>query len=190
MVIDRVALRLPGRTLAVACACSLLLAGCAASPTPQPTTNPPTVAPVFASDEEALAAATEAYENYLRAHDVYWAEGGSPESFLALSTGSANEQDLNSIEEWRESGWRGVGVTSFDSMSLQGTHIDDGAQIIDTYLCLDVSKSDVVNGAGASVAKPDRPLRLPMQVAFVVEVTDGFELKIARSEVWQGKNFC
>jgi hypothetical protein len=190
MVIDRDGARRARRMTVVACTCLIAVAGCASTPAPQPTTNPPTAAPIFESDEEALAAATEAYANYLRVHDLYWAEGGSPEQFLDLSTGSAHAQDVESIEAWRESGWRGVGVTSFDSMSLQGTRTEDGLQSIDTYVCLDVSESDVVDGAGMSVAKPDRPLRLPMQVGFVVEAHGSTDLKVARSEVWQGKNFC
>jgi hypothetical protein len=192
MVIDRVALRLPGRTLAVACACSLLLAGCAASPTPQPTTNPPTVAPVFASDEEALAAATEAYANYLDTYDKSWADGdGSLEDFLGLSVGNAHDVDRASYEEWSSKNWRPTGATKFDSMELQAvSQTESRAWQIQTYVCLDVSEGDVVDASGVSVAKPDRPLRLPLEVWFVTKSVSSQDLWISESNVWSGKNFC
>ena len=179
---------------AVACAivvALVTLAGCAAAPAPAPTTVTPTTAPVFASDEEALAAATEAYANYLKAHDTFWADDeSSPDEFLGLSTGSAREGDAATIDEWKAEGWRAVGVTTFDSIRLQRSETTDGVYQIGTYLCLDVSKGDVLDAKGTSVAKLDRPLRLPLEVEFEATTATPTELKISRSEVWSGENFC
>src|SRR5690606_919779 len=56
---------------------TLVLAGCT-QPDPMPTPPPtPSAAPVFASDEEALAAAEEAYGKYLETVDAILADGGS-----------------------------------------------------------------------------------------------------------------
>ena len=62
---------------ALAIVISLMLGGCvpsapAASPTPEPSSTP-----VFASEEEALAAAEEAYAAYLAVIDEIHADGGA-----------------------------------------------------------------------------------------------------------------
>jgi len=176
-----------------ACVGGLLLGavGCTAAPTSAKPSPTPTVVPIFASDEEALAAATEAYANYLRVHDEFWADGGSSEGeYMSLSTGGAHDGDAESIEKWRANGWRAVGITTFDSIRLQSVELEDGAQQIRTYLCLDVSQGDVIDSQGSSVAKPDRPLRMPLEVEFEATSSDSADLRISRSEVWSGENFC
>jgi hypothetical protein len=195
MVFHGYPVRTAGRMSAVVCAAILLFscAGCAEEPTPQPTTNSPTAAaPVFASDEEALAAAAEAYANYLRTYDESWADGdGSMEDFLGLSVGNAHQNDRKSHEEWTSKNWRPTGATKFDSMTLQAvSQAESGTWQIQTYVCLDASEGDVVDANGVSVAKPGRPLRLPLEVWFVTTSASPEELKISESNVWSGQNFC
>ncbi|WEO78420.1 hypothetical protein BJQ94_05125 [Cryobacterium sp. SO2] len=194
MGIDDSRRRRAGRMAAVACACLLLvpLAGCAADPKPAAPSSTPTATPVFASDEEALAAATEAYENYLSAYDAYWTGNAtSKRDFLALSTGDAHEGEVESMAEWEEKGWTAVGSTTFDSMRLQSvSQSDSGQWVIRAYLCADSSRGDVVDASGASVAKSDRRLRLPLEVAFVTSSAESSDLKISESNVWTGTDFC
>jgi len=188
--------RTVGRMVMAACVGSLLLgaAGCTApSPSePAPTSNPPTVAPVFASDEEALAAATEAYSNYLATYDALWADGdGAMDDYLALSTGNAHDGEVQSMTEWEAKGWRATGTTAFDSMALQSiSRSDTGGWTLRTYLCVDASQGEVIDGTGASVAKPDRPLRLPLEVEFTTTSATSDQLLISESKVWSGKDFC
>lgn len=170
--------------------------GCAAESAPAPTSSasssPTPAAPVFASDEEALAAATEAYANYLAVHDSTWADGdGSVDDFLALTVGDAHDADKSSFDDWTAKGWRSVGTTTFDSMNLQAiSQTRSGVWQVQTYLCLDGSAGDVVDSSGMSVAPADRPLRLPLEVWFVTASPSSPELKISESNVWPGKNFC
>jgi hypothetical protein len=167
------------------------MTACAATPTPAPTSATPTTAPVFATDEEALAAATEAYANYLEAHDAFWAdEASSEDEFLDLSSETAREGDIASIRTWKSNGWRAVGLTTFDSIRLKSNDFVDGVQRVGTYLCLDVSSGDVIGADGISVADPNRPMRLPLEVDFMASRTSPVEVKISRSEVWSGTNFC
>ena len=187
--------RTVGRMVMAACVGSLLLgaAGCTApSPSePAPTSNPPTVAPVFASDEEALAAATEAYSNYLATYDASWAHGPSPmDEYLALSIGEAHEDEVQSLAGWEANGWYATGTTTFDSIRLQGVERRSGVVNISTYLCLDISKGDVVDASGSSVVKPDQPTRLPLEVEFETTPPSPTDLKISRSEIWSGTDFC
>ncbi|TFC56302.1 hypothetical protein E3O62_12560 [Cryobacterium sp. TMT2-15-1] len=175
---------------------TLALTGCTpepAPPAPQASeTSAPTDSPVFASDEEALAAATEAYAAYLAAGDEA-EESGSPsrELFLSLSSGEAHRQDLSVAASFDDQGWKQVGSTSFDSMAIQSTKITvDGGWEIKVYVCLDVTKSDIVDSSGTSVSKTDRPLRLPLEVAFIGTEQSSNYLQIAESRVWSGSNFC
>ena len=172
---------------------TLSLTGCTPEPAPRATeTAAPTDAPVFASDEEALAAATEAYAAYLAAGDAA-EESGTPSRahFFSLSTGDAHKQDLSVAASFDERGWRQVGSTSFDSMSIQSTEINaDSRWEIKAYVCLDVTNSDIVDSSGTSVAKADRSLRLPLEVAFLGTGQSGDHLQITESKVWSGSNFC
>ncbi|TFC95128.1 MULTISPECIES: hypothetical protein [Cryobacterium] len=171
---------------------ALSLAGCTPEPEPQASeSTAPTDAPVFASDEEALAAATEAYAAYLTAGDV--AEGpGTPtrEHFFSLSAGDAHEQDLSISSSFDEKGWTQIGSTSFDSMAVQAIKInDENMWEIRAYVCLDVSASDIVDSNGVSVSKANRPLRVPLEVAFIRGQDNG-HLQVSESRVWSGSNFC
>ncbi|MEO7349354.1 MAG: hypothetical protein ABIW32_05800, partial [Terrimesophilobacter sp.] len=61
---------------AVLLVATLLLSGCVPS---EPVITPvpePSVTPIFASDDEALAAATDAYAKYLEVSDAIFASGG------------------------------------------------------------------------------------------------------------------
>lgn len=166
------------------------LAGCAPDPPPLPSTAAPSAAPVFASEEEALAAAEEAYAAYLQASDASWRnEGVTRQDFLALSEGEAHAEDLAAGAFFEERGWTKVGTTEFDSMRLQSFgQGDDDAWRIRVYVCLDVSRSDVVDTSGHSVAQPDRALRTPLEVEFVAAKPEN--LLISESSVWSGSNFC
>ncbi len=65
MPISRLKRRAPrrlGAALAAVGALALVLTGCVGSPAPTQSPTPTEAAPIFASDEEALAAAVEAYE--------------------------------------------------------------------------------------------------------------------------------
>ena len=112
------------------------------------------------------------------------------DDFLGLTIRSAHQADVALIEKWNSNGWRATGATSFDSIRLQNTGWVDGNQQVTTYLCLDVSNGDVIDAAGVSVARPDRPLRLPLEVEFETTASVPTDLKISRSEVWSGENYC
>lgn len=171
----------------------LALTGCTPEPAPRASeTSVPTDAPVFASDEEALAAATEAYATYLAAGDAA-EEAGTPsrEHFLSLSSGEAHESDLSVAASFDEKGWKQVGSTSFDSMTIQSAEINEDEKLeIRVYVCLDVTNSDIVDSSGVSVSQSDRPLRMPLAVAFVGTDQSNDHFQMTESRVWSGSNFC
>ena len=161
--------------------------GCA-GPTPVPTLPPePTTTPVFATEEEALAAATQAYAEYLAVSDEI-GHGGwlETQGYAAVVTGDALDEELEGAQSYVDEGWRLVGTSTFDSMVLQTYETDGGTASVTAYVCLDVSGTDVVDSSGASVVGPDRSTRLPLEVEFI----GTNELLLARSDLWSGDSFC
>jgi hypothetical protein len=176
------------------------LSGCVAAPAPSNTAEPVAVAtpvpteapPVFASNDEALAAATAAYANYLAAGDGAGAVGSdSWNSYLSLTTNSERTGVVKAREKMKENGWSFTGTTTFDSMVIQSSNaMPDGSWEIRAYLCLDLSGSGMVNTSGASQINPDRQLRSPMVVVFVAPKEKSHQLLISESPIWSGSNFC
>lgn len=167
------------------------VSGCASTPDPVPSETSTTAAPVFASDEEALAAATEAYAAYLAANEMAWSDDASRHVYLELSTSDAHDADLDAFDRFDDKGWRKIGSAGFDSMRVQSVNPDGNDRFeIRTYLCLDVRGTDVVDLNGKSVVKLDRPQRLPLVVAFVTKAPRSRDLLISESKSWAGTNFC
>ena len=170
----------------------LLLAGCVPREpviTPEPD---PASTPVFASDEEALAAATEAYARYLEVSDQIAQDGGSRVD--RISSHVTVDQGFKEIENFgdlKDSGRIIQGPTKFDTLTLQ-QHLTaaDGTETVTVYLCLDVSSTLVLDVDGNDVTPVDRTNRLPLEVEFEVARSEPKELLVSRSEPWSGTNFC
>ena len=187
-------MRIVNRRLLAECATALVatfaLAGCVSAPTPTPSTSAATDAPVFASDEEALAAATEAYSAYLKVSDAVGSEGGSnPERYDGVASGPALANASKSAGQFRDMGAHSVGVTSFEVADLQSWGYDrERGTFVTLYLCDDVSQVDVFDSNGASIVSPDRPDRTPFEVSLTALVDS--ELQLASKDAWKGGNFC
>jgi hypothetical protein len=173
------------RLLLVAGAAVILMAmtGCV-EPTPRVTAGPTASAPpVFASEEEALAAAEEAYAAYLAALDGALTNYDTAR-LRKTSTGQALKEALASVEEFKKDARVLVGSSSADSITLiQYSAAGD----VSVYACLDVSATDVLGADGRSTVSEGRPLRYPMQID--AQIDDGEPLVIS-AEVWDGENFC
>lgn len=144
---------------------------------------------MFASDEEALAAAEEAYAWYLEVSNAV-GEGGwnDTASLQEVLRGEALEDSLVSTADLQENGYRQVGESTFDSATLQQySDIAPGMVSVTIYLCLDVSAVDVVDQQGESVVQPGRVDRQPLEIE--LNDLDGV-LKVNRSEAWSGESFC
>ena len=168
---------------------ALGMSGCVA-PTPDPTPSTsaaPSPSPLFNSDEEALAAATEAYAAYLAASNAV-GQGGWQTLFPieALVTEEALADDVALAEMYRAQGYVQAGATTFDSLAVQ-SYDASGAT---AYLCLDASQADLLDASGTSVVDRDQPRRVPLEVEFTLAPEMSSELLVGRSEVWSGKNFC
>lgn len=177
------------RVSALAVVFALLLVGCtpqkpAASPEPSPTSTP-----VFASDADALAAATKAYAAYLKMSDsVAHDSGNGVERLKRYTTGSAYANELKVFESFRSKGLTGIGQSRFDSISLESYDSSTGDIVV--YLCVDLSKTDIVDRNRTSTVSEDRPNRFPFEVTLAPTTPGSNNLWITKSESWTGTNFC
>ena len=172
---------------AVTVAGMLLLAGCGGGD-PIPTLPPtPTATPIFASEEEALAAAEEAYAAYQAAVDLALQTLDSS-GLSEVATGPALEAASDSAEEFRQSSRRQVGsaiVHSVSPVDLSSLLDGDGSEVSQIYACLDLSDVTVVGSDGES-SQSATPV-VPM-IAGLVWNHD--RLLVVEDDVWDGTNFC
>jgi len=168
----------------------LVLTGCG---TPEPVVVPEpesSSTPLFASDEEALAAAEEAYGAYLAVSDQILAEGGiNPERAYGYMTENMRSDSFAGIKLFVDSEWHTQGATTFDSMTLQQFSQDETTEAsLVAYACLDVSGLRIIDVAGTDVTPLERPSRLPLELEFVAEASS--TMLIERSDLWSGEDFC
>lgn len=162
----------------------LALAGCG-DPGPQRTPTPtPSATPVFATEEEALAAAEEAYAAYIDVASQVFADGGRDAGRLAaVATGDFLEVEIAGYEDIANDGWHSTGRSTFDSVQLERYELTvDGKEAVAVYLCDDVSGVDVLNAEGISVVSPSRPVRTLFEVTFDLGAES--RLLVSGREVW------
>lgn len=166
------------------------LSACAAEPGPTPTTSKATDAPVFASDEEALAAAEKAYAAYLAVDDEVASRGGiDPTPYENVATGDALSEAIQSAKEMLAAHAHATGHSSFRVHKLQLASYSNPSQIrIDVYVCDDVSGTDLLDEAGKSLVLESRVEVIPFVVGVTGAAADG--LLVASRELWGGENYC
>ena len=165
---------------------ALTLAGCSAQePVQKPAATSTEEKPIFASDEEALAAAEAAYANYLQVSDQISRDGGAnPERLKGLVTESQFANEVQNYNEYSSSGLHSIGTSTFDSFHVFNSDI----QNFSAYLCVDVSETKVLSAQDVEVTPTERINRWPLTVTFAFD--SNRNVYIAGTETWTGKNFC
>lgn len=182
-----------GAVAGVAGAIALLLTGCvgASEPTPTPTPTDVTIAPIFATDEEALAAAVAAYEKYRETSAAISTDGGAGRDRVEPYVSEAFLPTvLDEFEALEASGLRMIGTTSIDTASLVSSSSGSGTAEVSIYLCRDVSQARAVNAAGDDVTPTNRDDRVPLQAFLVSGNDDPKVLVVDGVEQWNGDDFC
>lgn len=165
---------------------AIALAGCSMpQPEPQSSSTSAEEKPLFASDEEALAAAEAAYAHYLEVSDQIARDGGAnPERLKGLVTPGQYIIELQNYKEYSQSGLRSSGTSAFDSFHISNSDFNR----FSTYLCVDVSNSKVLDASGLDVSPSNRENRWPLVVSFSFD--SKWNALISGNETWTGKNFC
>jgi hypothetical protein len=174
-----------GAALAVLIA-ALAVGGCVEDE-PDPTQSPdPSPSPLFESDEEALAAAEEAYGRYLRAVDAALQSGGRDTDLLVkTASGEALNSAQSDVSDFAANGLRTIGDTRINAIILQS--ID--AASITVYVCEDVSGVDLLDSTGVSIVSPDRMTLTSFEVALEQSGVMP-ELIVQERTVWEGESVC
>jgi hypothetical protein len=180
-----------GAGAVVALVAALLASGCAPSD-PQPTPEPsPSATPLFESDEEALAAAEEAYAAYQQAFDSILIDGGvRPERLLEVATPEQYEYEKAGFDEAFAKGYRSTGGSKFDSMRLQEYEPAGRGVTLSVYVCDDYSAVDIFDSSGATIVPETRPDRYPRVVSFAAAPDSDLEIGVSRIVEWTGDSFC
>lgn len=167
----------------------LLLSGCV-PPEPEVVPPPePTSSPLFASDEEALAAATDAYEAYLKMSDLIAQEGGKePERLAPYVTEEWLEQSVDFFNSFADSGRHQEGSSKVRDSTLQQHYVEtSGDTAVVVYLCVDYASVKLLDQANQDTLPADSPSILPIEATlFSKEGT----LKLAGNEPWTSDSFC
>ena len=145
---------------------AILLTGCLGT-TPEPT---PTPTAVFASEEEAFAAAEETYRGYIEAVNSRWADPSSepdPQSFLVEI---ALEEDIASANEMDQVGISVVGSSVVTEVSPVAANEIAGDVVI--RACLDSSGTKIVNEIGEDVTLADRDPTVLAEIHFTTVETE------------------
>ncbi|MFF2387971.1 hypothetical protein [Agromyces sp. NPDC058104] len=179
--------------LAAAGALALALSACTpeAEPSPEPTPTA-SAAPIFASDDEALAAAVEAYEAYASMSGSIASDGGDDAERIDPYVTAEFAGNVGSeFDALRSAGGHTQGQTTFDTASLvERTEIDDIASV-SIYLCRDVSGVRVIDADGIDVTPKDRLERIPSKAELVSKSTDEPSILVVDGiSQWSGSDFC
>ena len=149
------------------------------------------VAPLFATDEEALEAATAAYEEYLVASSAASSDPVSePVNVIPLVTEQYLEEFKASLAQLNQEGLRTSGSIRLASASLQQQFRDASSTTVIAYVCLDVSGARVVADDGSDRTPSERDTSVGLEVVFVTTATTGRTLLIDSSQAWAGGEQC
>ena len=185
----RTPFRLPAVTLVLAAA--LAVSGCTPDkPSPVPSVSQ-SGTPLFASDEEALAAAEEAYAAYLAVVDnVLQSSGDGADSLTSVASGEALEQAAADAAEFRAKDLHTAGNTGLRNIELQDFNLSSGGDGVDViaYVCEDATGVDLLNASGVSIVGPNRADLTPFEVSF--GVASERRLILTSRLLWEGEGPC
>ena len=180
------------RVSAAALAVAFVLVGCVPTTTPASPAPQPSATPVFATEAEALAAATEAYAAYQTTLDDAFSSYENA-SLSKVASGAALSKAKNSVANYQKVRKRQTGRSSIDTVSFVDTPSvllgDNKSLVAQTYLCLDLSQVDVLDGDDRSVVPAGSERRFPI-VASLVWDRSLKKLLVDKDESWSGENFC
>ncbi|MBA4246929.1 MAG: hypothetical protein C0444_01350 [Microbacterium sp.] len=164
------------------------LVGCSGEtriPPPEPSSA---VEPLFSSDEEALEAATAAYEEYLAVVDALLQDPTADDSSLmTVALSNALIEASDSIATFVDRGLRFVGQRELVKVELKEVDVFHSNTQIHLYVCESVAGVDVLGPDGASVVEPTRP----ELTAFEVQVMASEEaLRVVERVVWVDQQYC
>lgn len=164
------------------------LAACTETARIPPAEPPSATQPLFASDEEALEAATAAYEEYLAALDgLLRAPRDVVDEFDSIASGEALDSAIDSVQQFIDDGLRITGPRRLGGVELQQVIAGSDSTEVVAYFCEDVSGVLLLDRDGNSLTTEDRPEYATFEVA--VTFDSGAALVVDRS-FWSNETSC
>lgn len=144
---------------------------------------------MFASDEEALAAAEAAYRNYIAVSEQIARDGGAGAARLEpFVSAELFLQESQVYADALSRGLRATGASTFDSFSLES--YDRQSETIRIYVCLRTVEITVLDANAIDVTPVGRNNNLPLQIEFLGSTNLTSQIQVSESNVWAGTNFC
>lgn len=172
-------------------ALTFLLVGCvpaepAVTPVPVSSTKP-----LFASDADALKAATDAYAAYTAQGDLISSGQADPETMRAFVSPSQLKDEQSVFDRYKARGYTTRGSTGIDSITLENysDRTSDSFQL-SMYVCLVLAQIRLIDSTGSDVTPASVLDKTPLEIEFVRGHKGEKPLLIDRSEAWSGKNYC
>lgn len=178
------ALLLVAATLASLAACAPGETESMPSPTP---TAAQTEAPIFASDEEALAAAVTAYERHLSVTREILAGTVQVDEIREVTAPNYSDERVGELKSFVESGLRASGSTKIDTPSLIERSESADEVVVSIYACQDVSATRLMNSSGEDITPVDRDVRVPLVLEFRGTSS---AILLSGNQLWSGDDFC
>lgn len=167
------------------------LVACTESARIPPAEPPSAIEPLFASDAEALAAATEAYEQYLAVSNAASATPSEvPTTLKTLVSDDYFAELQDSLESLADKGLRTQGQSQVAGVALQQYVEFHSTALIVLYVCLDVSQVEVLDAQGQLVTPADRDSLVDLEVDVVALKQGADAILITGSEVWSEGSVC
>lgn len=173
---------------------ALLTACTPTSPAPTPhktraSTPTPSAAPIFTSNEEALAAAVAVYKKFEAATDAIDHDGGAhPERVKPFVSDKGYEFELDQVKKLQQQHAHGVGSTVLNNAVLQSRDETGGWATVTVYFCEDLSSVDRIGPDGKSLVDPSRADLIAYQTVFQGRTPDS--LVIQSNDFWSGSGIC
>lgn len=166
------------------------LAGCSDTtripdPTPEATADP-----LFASDEEALAAAVEVYERYLSVSDqIIRDRGANPERLEPLVSDEIYAQELESFVSAQDSDLQQIGSLEVVESQFQQRVLgeQEATEEVVAYVCVSRAGIQILDPEGNSVTNPDAPSEYAFEIVTSHTLEGGV---LEEANLWEGFGSC
>lgn len=147
--------------------------------------------PLFASDEEALAAAVAAYEEFLAVSDEMLAAPGANEADPeSVAGGDALVAIQEAEAEFQAEGIRVVGAREIANFVIQELPRPGNNSFGVFYVCEDVAGTDLVDAGGNSLIDGERESTLTAWEVVLEIGEDGNFARVIERDFWQGAGIC
>lgn len=169
------------------------LLGLVACTGPAPALSPTSTPPVFENEEEALAAVTESYQQFLDISNTILHEGGiNPERIDVIASA-----DVAAIEYEAYSRMRDGGYSTRGDITLSGVQIrefynspDSVGVVARAFACEIVGSVEILDANGQPQPQPDRLPAIGFEISLGVDPASSGHFLITSKDAEEGASSC